>query len=75
MSGIGRIVEEADPGTGVVQRDIELLAGLPGILQIRSRRAVTVIVLPVGHVQGMHVSALLPQQQGGNGGVNAAGQS
>ncbi len=56
----------------MVQRNAKLLAGAAGVLQIPGRGAITVIVLPIGHVQRVHVSAALFEQEGSNGRVHAA---
>jgi hypothetical protein len=59
----------------VMQRNLELFADPASVLQIAGGGTVACIVFPVRHVQGMHVRALLLEQQGGNGGVDAAGQA
>ena len=41
----------------MVQRDVELFANASCILQVGSRRAITIVVFPIGHVQRMHVCA------------------
>ena len=43
----------------VVQRDIQLRANLAGVLEVLGGRAVAVVIVPVGHVQRVHVGALL----------------
>ena len=59
----------------VVERNIQLLADLPGVLKVCGGRAIAVIVLPVGHVQGMHIGASLFEQDRGHGRVNASRQT
>lgn len=59
----------------VVQGYLKLLAKAPRILQIISGRAITVVILPVGHVQRMYVRTLLLQEQRGHCGINTAGET
>ncbi len=58
----------------VVQRDVELLADETRVLQVFGRRAIAVVVLPVGHVQCVHVGAGPPQQNRCDRRIDAAGQ-
>jgi len=51
----------------VVQRDVELLADVAGVLQVGGGRAVAVFVLPIRHVQRVHLGASLFEKYGGNG--------
>ena len=71
-------LELANPEIGervkisVVQGNIELIADAPRILQILGRRAIAVVVLPVGHMQGMDVVAIIFQEQGSDCRVDTA---
>jgi hypothetical protein len=61
------------PGeVSVVQRNIELFAHAASVLEVLGGGAIAIIVLPVGHVQGMDVVAFIFQEQGGNGRIHAA---
>ena len=55
-----------------VQRDTEFLADAPRVLQVRGRRAVAVVVVPVAHEERVHLAALADEQGGGNRGIHAA---
>jgi hypothetical protein len=57
----------------VMQWYLQHLAYVPGFLKVFGRRTVSVIVFPVCHVQGVHVGALLLEQQSRYGRVDAAG--
>jgi len=59
----------------VMQGYIELLTNLSRILQVFRGRAVTVVILPIGHVQGVNLGALLFEENCRYSGIHAAGQS
>jgi hypothetical protein len=62
--------------TDLVQRDSELLAHPACVLVVLGRRTVAVFVLvPVAHEQALHLVALLQEQPGGDGRVDAAGHA
>ncbi len=57
-----------------VQRDLQLVADLARVLQVRRGRAVVVVVaFPVAHEQAVHVVARVLQERGRHGGIDAAG--
>ncbi len=58
-----------------MQRDAELDGHRSRVLEILRAGAVGVVVLPVAHVEPVHVEAGAFQQQRGNGGVDAAGHA
>ena len=58
-----------------VQRQLQVVAHLPCVLQVCRGRAVTVLVLvPVAHEQRVHVVPGLLEQHRGNGGIDATGE-
>src|SRR6185312_4289601 len=59
-----------------VQRYAELSGDRAGVLEILSRRAVAIVVLvPVAHEEPLHIPALFLQEQGGDGGIDPAGEA
>ncbi len=58
----------------MMQRYLELLADLAGVLEVFGSRAVAVLVFPVGHVQRLDLGPGLLQQDGRNSGIDAPGQ-
>ena len=59
-----------------VQRDAELARDGARILVVARRTCSSVVVLvPVAHEEALHVVPLLLEQQGGHGGIDAAGEA
>ena len=59
----------------MVQGNFKLVANRSGILEVVGGCTIAVLVLPVGHVQCLHICALEFQQEGGHSGIDAAGQT
>ena len=59
-----------------MQRDAELVADATRVLEVARRRAVgVVVVVPVAHEERVHVVTGVPEQDGGDGGIDAAGNA
>jgi hypothetical protein len=58
----------------LVQRQAESVANVAGVLEIGGGVAVTVVIVPVAHMETLDRVSLVAQQQGRDGRIHAAGQ-
>jgi len=61
--------------THPVQRDAELTRGGARVLEVLRARAIVVVIVPVAHVEPVHVEAGALEQQRRHGGVHSAGHA
>ena len=58
-----------------MEGNAEIRAHSPGLLVVFGRRAVGIVLVPVGHVQALDAITLPLQEQRGYGGIDSAGDA